>query len=284
MGDNMKKIIFLAATVVLLSSQFAAAMFVTPASMSEHQLLSTAIHSEEFPHTVFVEEGTTTWCPNCPMAAEALYALYNSGETPFYFMALVIDMNKVAQNRFSIQYRGMAIPTVFFDGGYKQQVGTATTQQQTEQLYKSLIQECAERTVRPLELTSTVIGHDDATLDIAVTVKNTGNRFYFGMLRSAVTEKISRWNNQAGNPYHFGFLDYAIRRIVVLLPQQSKTFSITWDGTAPNTNQSFADIVDDNILVISTVAHWRPNIVQKEQYIGTHLAFYIDQTTAATVE
>ena len=44
----------------------------------------------DFTHTAFIEEGTTTWCPNCPNAAEALYFLYNNSEYPFYFVGILI--------------------------------------------------------------------------------------------------------------------------------------------------------------------------------------------------
>jgi hypothetical protein len=240
--------------------------------------------TSEFTHNVFIEEGTTTWCPNCPNAAEALYSLYNSSEYTFYFVALVSDQNPLAQNRFWGHYRGIAIPTIFIDGGFNQTVGSGTTPQQTEQLYRPFIEEAGARTVHPLELSTNVTGHGDATLDITVTVKNTGSKPYFGYIRSYVTEISSRWINNNGDPYHFGFLDYAIKKVVFLTPQKSKTFTMTWDGAANHGNLTFPDIVDNNIMVITTVAHWQPHLVAKVEYIGTHFAFYVDQTIGATVQ
>lgn len=237
-----------------------------------------------FTHSVFIEEGTTTWCPNCPNAAEALYSLYNSGEYPFYFVAFVLNQNPIAQDRFWKHYRAVAIPTIFFDGGFEQIVGSGSTPTQTEQLYRPLLEESGIRTVHPLELSSTVVGKGDATFDIAVTVKNIGAKPYLGYVSSHVTEIISRWNNKDGNPYHFAFLDYAIKKVVFLGPQKSRTYSMTWDGAAQHGNLTFSDIVDDNIMVITTVSHWRPYLVAKVQYIGTHFAFYVDQTIGATVE
>ena len=46
-----------------------------------------------------------------------------AGEYPFYFVALVLDQNSIAQDRFWGHYRGTAIPTIFFDGGFNQTVG-----------------------------------------------------------------------------------------------------------------------------------------------------------------
>jgi hypothetical protein len=59
---------------------------------------------------------------------------------------------------------------------------------------------------------------------------------------------------------------------------------MTWDGAANHGNITFPDIVDDNIMVITAVAHWVPHFVAKEQYVGTHFAYYIDQTDGALVE
>jgi hypothetical protein len=232
---------------------------------------------------MFIEAGATTWCPNCPTAAEALHAIYNSSDYPFYYIALVLDQNNIAQNRFWWHYQGMAIPTVFFDGGYAQRVGLAGTAQQTEQEYRSVIEQAGNRTVHPLEMTTTVTGHGDATLDITVTVINTGSQRYIGILHSAVTEIVSRWNDQKGHPYHFGFLDYAIKKVISLSPGKSRTYSVTWDGAKPHTNVTFPDIADDNIMVISTVSHWLPHVVAKEDYVNTHIAFYTDQTVGARV-
>ncbi len=279
----MKKIMILVVAAVLFISPFVAATtdIVSEKTPFQKIMPSTTL---EFTHTVFIEEGTTTWCPNCPNAAEALYSLYNSSEYPFYFVALVTDKNPNAQNRFWGHYRGKAIPTIFFDGGFNQIVGGGSTPQQAEQRYRPLLEEAGIRTVHPIELTSSVIGHGDATLDITVTVKNNGSQPYFGYVRSYVTEIISRWINNDGDHYHFGFLDYAIKKFVFLGPQKSRTFTMTWDGAADHGNITFPDISDDNIMVITAVAHWQPHLVQEVQYIGTHFAFYVDQTYGAIVQ
>jgi len=279
----MKKIILLTIVTILFVSPFVAATTMTTSSkiQSQKSMLKTNL---EFTHTVFVEEATTTWCPNCPNAAEALYALHNNSEYPFYFVAFVSDVNPISQDRNWGHYRVKAIPTILIDGGFSQYVGSGSTPLQTEQVYRPLIEEAGTRTVHPLELETSVVGHGDATLDITVTVKNTGSKPYLGYVRSYVTEIISRWNNQQKNPYHFGFLDYAIDSMVFLAPQNSRTFTITWDGAANHGNLTFPDIVDDNIMVITAVAHWMPHLVTQEEYVGTHFAYYVDQTDGALVK
>jgi hypothetical protein len=278
----MKKIILIIIAGILIISPLAAALPVSTSENNQDQLTPSA--TTAFTHNVFIEEGTTSWCPNCPNAAEALYDIYNTSEYPFFFVALVANQNPLAQNRFWGHYRAVAIPTIFLDGGFNQTVGSGTTPEQTKQLYRPLIEEAGNRTIHPIELTTSVAGNGDATLDITVTVKNVGTKPYIGFVRSYVTEIISRWINYHGDPYHFGFLDYAIKKFVFLGPQKSKTFAMTWDGAAQHGNHTFADITDDNIMVISAVAHWQPHLVAKEQYIGTHLAFYVDQTDGATIE
>jgi hypothetical protein len=275
----MKKILFIIAAVILCTSPFVAA-FSTPVPSNDDSNTKT---TATFTHTVFVEEGTTTWCPNCPNAAKALYSMYNSSEYPFYYVALVSDMNKASRDRFWGHYRAKAIPTILSDGGFIQTVGSGSNLQNTIELYRPVIEECGNRTVHPLELTSTVTGHNDAKLDITVTVKNIGTKKYIGFVQSYVTEIESRWKDLSKQPYHFGFLDFAMQKFVVLSPQASKTFTVTFDGAANHGNHTFADITDDNIMVISTVSHIMPHVVAKEEYINMHVAFYVDQTTGATV-
>jgi hypothetical protein len=279
----MKKIILLIIATMLFMSPFVAATTMT--TLDKAQVLKTMQSTNlRFTHSVFVEEATTTWCPNCPNAAEALYSLYNNSEYSMYFVAFVSDMNSVAQDRNWGHYRARAIPTIFIDGGFSNYVGSGSTPLQTEQVYRPLIEEAGARTVHPLELETSVVGHGDATLDIAISVKNTGSKPYLGYVRSYVTEIISRWNNQQKDPYHFGFLDYAIESMIFLAPQNSRTFTITWDGAANHGTLTYPDIVDDNIMVITAVAHWMPHLVAQEEYVGTHFAYYVDQSDGALVE
>jgi hypothetical protein len=278
----MKKILLLVIATVLFISPFVAATTMTASDKTQSQGTMPSTTSE-FTHTVFIEEGTATWCPNCPNAAEALYSIYNSSDYPFYYVALVYDQTKLGKDRMYGHYRGFAFPTVFLDGGFSQIVGSSSTPQQTEQLYRPAIEEAGARTVHPLEVTTNVTGHGDAKLDITVTVKNIGTKPYIGILRSYVTEIVSRWHTQTGHPYHFALLDYAIKKIIFLSPQKTQTYTATFDGAAQHGNLTFPDIVDNNIMVISTVSHWQPHMIAKEQYVGAHLAFYIDQVSGAKV-
>lgn len=243
-----------------------------------------------FTHTVFAEECTATWCPNCPIAAEALYNIYKSGDYSFYYVSLVNDMNTLAKNRnreysFGL-YKVYAFPTVYFDGGDTNMVGRGNNVEETEVEYRTLIEKEGQRTPRqPITMESSVIWNNNAKLTVTITITNNGNSPYLGKLRSYVTEIESRWIDQSGDPYHFAFLDYALNEIIILMPGKTKTLTGVFDGTSDHGGQTFSDITSDNIMVISTISHWIPHYrlgYESSQYTQRYFAFYVDQTTAAT--
>jgi hypothetical protein len=120
----------------------------------------------------------------------------------------------------------------------------------------------------------------NAKITVTVHIKNNENLFYLGILRAYVTEIVSRWNDQRGNPFHFGFLDFALKRPIFIRPQKTYTTTVTWDGAASHDGQTFDDITADNIMVIATVSHWLPRI-QEGSSEKSYLAFYVDQAAGA---
>jgi thiol-disulfide isomerase/thioredoxin len=120
-----------------------------------------------FTHTVFVEEVTATWCPYCPSMGQALYAIYESGDYPWYFAALVYDMNSQAAERRD-EYNVYGIPLAFFDGGYKVLQG----EHSSETEYRPLIQACGSRQVPALNLSASVTYNGDGNLQITIAITN----------------------------------------------------------------------------------------------------------------
>jgi thiol-disulfide isomerase/thioredoxin len=120
-----------------------------------------------FTHTVFIEEITATWCSYCPSMAKALYAIYESGDYPWYFAALVYDMNSQAASRRD-EYNVSGIPIAFFDDGYK----TLQGKHSSETEYRPLIQACGTRQVPALDLSVSVTYTGDGNLQIAITITN----------------------------------------------------------------------------------------------------------------
>jgi len=232
----------------------------------------TSMNQAGFTHTVFAEYGSTTSCGYCPQTSSELYAIYQSGDLPFYYVSLVSNKNDAAKTRLG-HYRTVAVPTVYSDGGYKNITGAVS-----EAAYRTMIQKSGERTVRDLQLTMTASGEGTAKIKITITVKNNGSLFYIGGILTYITEITSRWNDASGHAYHYACLDIPVKRPLVLLPKGSRTITYTWDGTAAG----FSDISYDNIMVISCVCHWKPH-----QEIGYNdmafTAFYVDQTAGTLV-
>jgi thiol-disulfide isomerase/thioredoxin len=108
--------------------------------------------SEDFTHTVFVEEATATWCPFCPAMAEALNSIYKSAEYPFYFVALIYDKNPVAAERLQQDYNIYGFPTAFFDGGKRVLVGGYSD----PAYYINKIKSCGQRDAHELNLSLSV--------------------------------------------------------------------------------------------------------------------------------
>lgn len=125
-----------------------------------------------FTHTVFVEEGTATWCPYCPAMANTLYAIYQSGDYPWYFVALVADKNSQAQARLA-EYNIAGYPTAFFDGGYQVYVGGSSS----ESVYRSRIVNCGARVVPELNLSVSVtyIGSGDLQIDVTIMIEGSNS-------------------------------------------------------------------------------------------------------------
>jgi len=122
---------------------------------------------ENFTHTVFIEEGTATWCQYCPAMGHTLYNIYSSGEYPFYYVALVDDKNSDAQTRNS-QFNIAGYPSAFFDGGYKVLVGGYGT----ESPYTSKIKSSGKRDVHELNLSLSLAWIGGGEIEININITN----------------------------------------------------------------------------------------------------------------
>ena len=130
--------------------------------------------NEDFTHTVFVEEGTAGWCPYCPAMAEALNSVYQSGDYPFYFVALITEdrqrnvVNQEAKDHLINDYNLYAYPTAFFDGGKKVLVGGYDD----ESYYRNRIEQCGRRDVHELDFSVSVEWLGNGNLGISVDITN----------------------------------------------------------------------------------------------------------------
>ncbi len=72
---------------------------------------------------------------------------------------------------------------------------------------------------------------------------------YIGWLRIFVVETVSRWLDDQGNNYHYGFLDFALDSILILSDGSRSYASFDWDASL----SGFGDITGSNIMVVATM-------------------------------
>jgi hypothetical protein len=123
--------------------------------------------TEDFTHTVFIEEGTATWCPDCPAMGHALYDIYESSDYQFYYVALVEDMDTVASNRVLNEYNLWGYPTAYIDGGYEVLIGGI----RDEEPYRELIESSGQKDVHEFDMALSVewIGNGELEINISIT-------------------------------------------------------------------------------------------------------------------
>ena len=238
----------------------------------------------DFTHTVFVEYATATWCSACPTASEAMYKVYQEGNYSMFFITLVGDKNPIAKDRMR-KYHTIAVPTVYFDGGYSLKVGHSGDVNATVRDYKNLIEKCGDRRVKKVDVSTNVIWVKDEEIKVDVRVSNPTPQIYIGRVRSYITEVESRWVDYKGNNYHFALLDSAVDEPVVLMPFGEKKFISTWNSSHASKNQVFNGLTSNNTMVISVVTNWVPHPrmgYRGIRYKQVFLAFFVDDVDAAT--
>lgn len=201
-------------------------------------------------HKVVAEYGTATWCGYCKYAHEALIQLDAAGNLPFYYVSHVTDKNSKAYNRCKQDFNVKGYPTVWFDGGYKLNVGAGSTSS-AKNAYTNSINQCKNATVADIDVDVMVFWKNTATMDIVVSVKNNEASVYKGKLKTFVVEKKSslNWKDTAGKLYTNAFLDYAQNMDITVQPGQTFTNINTWVGAS----HGYGGIQANNIKVIAAV-------------------------------
>jgi len=115
-------------------------------------------------HTIFIEEGTATWCPSCPSARAALHTVYASGQYNFFYTAHVVDVNTYADNRMN-DFNLHWLPSCYYDAGYRYNNGQSTSEVVTG------ITQAGARVVPDLDLevSMTWLGSSSIQVDVSVT-------------------------------------------------------------------------------------------------------------------
>jgi hypothetical protein len=214
--------------------------------------------NNEFTHSVLGEYCTTTTCIYCPIASAQMYQVYNMGYN-FSYVSLVENMNSYARGRLKELGFG-AVPSVAFDGGYIKIVG----HQSNYVSYQNAVITCGNRAVVDIDLDLDAFWMGGGQIQVNVDITNNEASTYNGHLHVYITEKISRWNDAEGAPYHFAMIgNYAINQNVNVGAGATEIYIKTW-------NSPYNDITMDNIKGIASVFVSSPE--------------YTDETAAADPE
>lgn len=259
------KIILILFSIVFLSSSASSVM---------------TVQNTSYPLTVdnpvvFAEYITTTWCPQCPIASQTLNELYQDLDS-FYYVTLVVDKNELAQKR-SRQFTNYAVPSVYFDGGYHQYIGSSG---ELYVEYTNRIETSRNRTNRnPVLMTGEMETIGEQKLNLRISVTNTRQQAYVGRIRTYITEKESYWSDYDQNPYHFSLIDFAIDQNIFIKKGETQTFETKWDNIETSTSQPYTNISIDDLFIITSISHWKPHFRSgfiQFPYIQFYLARFTD--------
>lgn len=257
MNNMNKKLLVLTISVLTLFTSLSGLNTIAQEEKEEVTNLHEEItlDSSKGTHTVLGEYGTTTWCPHCPPVSGYLYSIYQSGSYDFYYISMIADMNTAASARCG-ELGISSIPDVYFDA-YTHILGN----QGSTGPYASAINTCSNRAVADIDIALDVIWLGGGDIQVTATVNNNEASSYSGHIHAYITEIESRWNDNNGNPYHFGLLDYAMNQNINVNAGSDWTNTVVWDGS------SFWPFADDNIMVIAAVYDQSTD--------------YVDETTGA---
>ena len=229
---------------------------------------------DDFTHAVLGEEFTATWCVYCPSAAENLMKIYEDiPDEPYYhdkffFVALITDVNDKAEERMDDYPDVTGYPTVIFDGNDEKVSGG----QSDTSNYEQAIDNCGQRddTDISLDIQMEHLGADQLGVSITMTWNEDatlGDPTFNGYIRAYIVEKVSRYNNYDGDPYHFGFLDYAFEESVELEPHEVKELTTVWTGGdhEDKNGDDFSDIDYENINIF--VAFFNDESASADKYV-----------------
>jgi hypothetical protein len=246
----MKKIAYLIICILLIS------IFVGSIQADE---ISKNVNNQPKPgmtytHTVFAGVVTGQFCEPCDAWSETMYNTYESGNYDFEYVEMITHdksgqkLNKEADD-WRKNYSIYGYPTTVFDGDYVRFQGD-----QPDQLPIAL-GTCGNRAVADISADLILTWYGDATFKIDVVIQNGEHSTYNGYIRVFISEIVSRYKTYYGNPYHHGFLDFAITGPITIGSGGTYLDSVTWNGNehCDLKGNCFGDIDPDNIQVVLVV-------------------------------
>jgi hypothetical protein len=204
--------------------------------------------------TVFVEVATSQFCRNCHNWSKYMFEIYDSEEYDFeYVEMIVLDEKGKRLNNKAFEWDGnnkiVGYPTTIFDGGFKRLLGNHID------LFHMDINESINRGKHNIIAQINAKWLENATFTVNVSIQNNDSGIYNGYIRVYIVEIESRYNTYYGDPFHFGFLDFAIINNISLNPGEYFSVDAVWNGydNKDNNGQVFDDILPENLKLILAV-------------------------------
>lgn len=273
----MKKILLLIIIGTLILSGFGAGAL---NNLNENTKINDKITTtERATHTVLGEYGTASWCHYCIYAHGALKELYAEGQLDFNYVSLVTEKGTPADARCLNDYNAYGWPTLWWDGGYRVDVG-ASSVAQAKSAYTNSINVCGTRTVKDVNIDLTIAWLGGTNMQIDCTVNNNEGSTYSGTIRVYIIEKVSSrgWYDNSGQLYTHPFLDWAFNQAVSIGSDDSWSDSMTWDGTS----HGFPTVTSNNIMVVAAIFNSESHQGYSNPPSGNPFtAYYVDDVVTA---
>jgi len=210
----------------------------------------------DFTHAVFCELGVDSQSQESSAVDKILHSIYLSGDYPFYYVTMTSDKFEVAKQRLENDYNIYGYPTCFFDGGNGTLYGLRDGSE-----YEDKITAAGRRDVPDISIevfANWIQCPCQIGLFVEAYVTNSEVEQYKGRLAVYIAEINSRWSDDNGIPYHFGFMGYAINEYISIDAYGEHYSSGYWNPPA----YGFEDILEkdmENIIAIAVLFNETPH-------------------------
>jgi hypothetical protein len=248
-------LLFIGASVVVpnLNGNITRYMSIAPLKISMESLDEMIIY-QNYSHTVFVGVATSQNCAPCHSWNQNLHDAYISGEYDFEYAEMIgfdHDGHALIQKArdWANSYGIGAYPTSILDGDYQRIVGNHPDQ------LPATLDACGNRAVVNITANMNISWLGNATINVDIVIQNNEGMQYNGYIRAFITEIVSRYDTDGGDPYHFGFLDYAFDTDISIDGGSVYSNSMFWNGNEHEDEHGddFGDIAPNNIQVTMAV-------------------------------
>jgi len=224
-----------------------------------------------YTHSVFVGIVTAQFCEPCDEWGQFVYNKYNSGDYDFHYVEMITHdysgqkLNQEADD-WRKNYSIYAFPTTVFDNDYERIQGNQ------QDSFIDTLNSSGERSVADITADMIVSWLGNATIEVEVDIQNNEQTQYSGFIRVYITEIVSRYYTYYGNPYHFGFLDFAFNKEITIDAGGFYQDNVTWNGNEHEDSHGddFGDIESDNIQLVLEI-------------FNTDNDGYVDETVMARI-